>query len=79
MPGQSAPSSSEGGQGGRVADAGASCAYCVEDLDFSRNAGNGHAPAPVTRADGAYVNARCMLDRGAERLANGHAVPQPVG
>ena len=50
-PGCNEPPSSEVGQGRRVADAGAPCAYSGEDLDHSAgDPGDGEAPVPVTRS-----------------------------
>ena len=63
VPGQGAakPPSSEGGQGGSVADTWAPCTYCGEDLDFSAgDPGDGEAPVPVTCSHGGFVHARCM-------------------
>ena len=76
-PGHRAPPSPEGDQGGRVADIGAPCTYCGEDIDFSAgDAGDSQAPVPVSCSHEGFVHARCMLDR-AERLVNGHVDPQP--
>ena len=48
-PGCSEPPSSEGGESGRVADAGAPCTCCGEDLDYSAgDPGDDQAPVPVT-------------------------------
>ena len=60
-----------------MADTGAPCTYCGEDLDFSAgDPGDSQAPVPVTCPHQGFVHARCMWDR-AERLANGHVDPQP--
>ena len=76
-PGYSEPPSSEGGQGERVADTGAPCTYCGEDLEHSAgDPGDGEEPVPATCSYKGFVHARCMWDR-AERLANGHVDPQP--
>ena len=76
-PGCSEPPSSEGSQGGRVTNTGASCTYCSDILDYSAgDLGDGQGPVLVTCSHGGFAHARCMWDR-AERLANSHVDLQP--
>ena len=75
-PGCSEPPSSEGGQGGRVADTGGPCTFCDEDLDNSTgDPGDAEMPVPVRGSHGGFVRTRCMWGH-VERLASGHADPQ---
>ena len=76
-PGCSEPPSSEGGQGGRVADTWAPSIHCVEDVDYSAGAsGDAEPPVAVTCSNRGFVHARYMWDR-AQRLTNGHVDPHP--
>ena len=69
--------SSEGGQGGRVADTWAPSIHCVEDVDYSAGAsGDAEPPVAVTCSNRGFVHARYMWDR-AQRLTNGHVDPHP--